>query len=355
MSKLLIKSAGTWTYPESVYVKQNDRWKSVREVWVKEGDEWKVSWPNNTGTLTYSEPSFGVFQVPDGVYSIEIYWPTSSTYISSSTLAVTPGSQISYRIGEPGESSDFGGVSTTKVNREVARFRGVVDHTLTQKFTVVSTSTSTYSNYEDSVGLDATDLAAAVLAQGLYYEESNETLQGDKLTNISLTPMLIDNILPSVDYRVEITETNFAGGGTSIVMQQPTSGNSYVAGVNTGDPVGTYSDNNVHYFILNFQQVTPISIKWGDWSQLLPISVPFITLISPSTGTTAGGTPITISGTGFTGATGATLDGAPIASFNVVSDTTATGVTPAGSIGSASIVITRPGSSGSTNGLFTYI
>lgn len=355
MSKLLIKSAGTWTYPESVYVKQNDRWKSVREVWVKEGDEWKVSWPNNTGTLTYSEPSFGVFQVPDGVYSIEIYWPTSSTYISSSTLAVTPGSQISYRIGEPGESSDFGGVSTTKVNREVARFRGVVDHTLTQKFTVVSTSTSTYSNYEDSVGLDATDLAAAVLTQGLYYEESNETLQGDKLTNISLTPMLIDNILPSVDYRVEITETNFAGGGTSIVMQQPTSGNSYVAGVNTGDPVGVYSDNNVHYFILNFQQVTPISIKWGDWSQLLPISVPFITLISPSTGTTAGGTPITISGTGFTGATGATLDGAPIASFNVVSDTTATGVTPSGSIGSASIVITRPGSTGSANGLFTYI
>ena len=268
MSKLLVKNAGTWTYPELVYVKENNRWKSAREVWVKEGDDWKIAWPNNTGTITYSESSFGVFQVPDGVYNIEIYWPTSSTYISSATLAVTPGSQISYRIGELGEASDFGGVSTSKVNKEVARFRGVVDHTLTQKFTVITTSTATitYSNYENSDGLNATDLAAAVAAAGLYYEESNETLQGDKLTNISLTPVTTSTILPTVDYKVVITDTNFAGGGTSIVMQQPTPGNSYVAGVNTGDPVGTYSDNNVHYFILNLQQITPISIKWGDWS-----------------------------------------------------------------------------------------
>ena len=266
MSKLLVKDAGTWTYPELVYVKENSRWKSAREVWVKEGDDWKIAWPNNTGTITYSESSFGVFQVPDGVYNIEIYWPTSSTYISSATLAVTPGSQISYRIGELGEASNFGGVSTSKVDHEVARFRGVVDHTLIQKFTVATSSTLTYSNYENSDGLDAGALASAVAAASLYYEESNETLQGDKPANISLTPMLITDILPTVDYKVVITETNFAGGGTSIVMQQPTSGNSYVAGVNTGDPVGVAADNNVHYFILNLQQITPISIKWGDWS-----------------------------------------------------------------------------------------
>jgi type II secretory pathway component GspD/PulD (secretin) len=68
------------------------------------------------------------------------------------------------------------------------------------------------------------------------------------------------------DVNVLLNAASGTGGGTSIVMQQPTPGNSYVAGVNTGDPVGVYADNNVHYFILNFQQITPISIKWGDWT-----------------------------------------------------------------------------------------
>jgi hypothetical protein len=159
--------------------------------------------------------------------------------------------------------------------------------------------------------------------------------------------------LPTVDYKVVITDTNFAGGGTSIVMQQPTPGNSYVAGVNTGDPVGTYSDNNVHYFILNLQQITPISIKWGDWSPI-PIA-PKVLSITPNTGTTAGGKSVTIGGTGFTNATSATIGGTNISSFVVVNDTTITGITPAGSQGTSAVAVTGPNGTDSANGLFIYV
>lgn len=267
MAKLLVNT-GTWVYPEEIYVKQNNRWKSTREVWIKEGDEWKIAWPNNTGTITYTEATFGVFQVPDGVYNIEVYWPTSYDYISTASLAVTPGSQISYQIGNYGETSNFGGITTSKFNREVAKFRGVVDHTLRQQFTVIvedALTTSTYSNYNDANGLNRTTLEANALAQGLTYIESNETKQGDNDANISLTPVTTSTLLPTSDLKVVFTEVNYAGGGTSSIAQQPAVANTFTVIVDTYDPTGAAGDNNVHYYTLNLQQQTPVSIKWGEW------------------------------------------------------------------------------------------
>ena len=265
MAKLLVKNGGDWKYPEEIYVKQNNRWKSAREVWVKEGDEWRISWPNNTGTITYTEATFGVFQVPDGVYNIEIYWPTSSTYISSASLAVIPGSQISYQIGAYGDSSNFGGITTSKLDIEVAKFRGVVDHTLRQQFTAIVSTATTYSNYNDANGLDAATLEANALAQGLTYTESNETKQGDQDANISLTPAVVSAILPG-DYKVVFNEVNFAGGGTSSIAQQPAYENTFTVIVDTYDPTGAAGDNNVHYYTLNLKQQTPVAIKWGEWN-----------------------------------------------------------------------------------------
>jgi len=56
-------------------------------------------------------------------------------------------------------------------------------------------------------------------------------------------------------------------------------------------------------------------------------AAPVITSISPNHGTQAGGTPVTLSGHGFTGATFAAVAGVNLTSFVVVNDTTITGVT----------------------------
>ena len=267
MAKLLVKTTGTWKYPEEVYVKQNNRWKPAREVWIKEGDEWKISWPNNTGTITYTEATFGVFQVPDGVYNIEVYWPTSSTYISSASLAVIPGSQISYRIGEPGQSSDFGGISTSKFNRQVAKFSGLVDHTLSQRFQVATTSSSSYSNFTATVGLYHSELSAEALAVGINYNLTEPPRnRGDAYTGtISLTPVMTSELLPTGELVLVFEEVNTAGGGTSNIGQQPSLDNGYTTIINTYDP-GANPNENLHYYTLRLNQQTPISIKWGDWS-----------------------------------------------------------------------------------------
>ena len=263
MAKLLVNNTGTWAYPKNIYVKQNNRWKPTREVWVKEGDDWKIAWPNNTGTITYTEATFGTFQVPDGIYSIEVYWPTSSTYISSATLAVTPGSQVSYQIGAYGETSNFGGVTTTKFNKEVMKFRGNVDDTFKQIFNVVTPTATSYSNYNDDVGLDAPTLTANALAAGIDYSEPVETKHGDLLANISLTPVVESDLLPG-DFKVIFAEVSYAGGGTSSISQQPTVANDYTTIIFTLDPSAAPQES-IHYYTLNLQQQTPVSIKWGDW------------------------------------------------------------------------------------------
>ncbi len=78
------------------------------------------------------------------------------------------------------------------------------------------------------------------------------------------------------------------------------------------------------------------------------------TTVNPNTGSTAGGTAVTITGTGFTGATGATFDGVAATDFTVVNDTTITCTTPAHAAGSVNVAVTGPGGSGTVTNGFTY-
>jgi phosphatidylinositol-3-phosphatase len=86
-----------------------------------------------------------------------------------------------------------------------------------------------------------------------------------------------------------------------------------------------------------------------------PNTAPIISSLSPTSGPAAGGTTVTISGTGF--ATGATVSfgGTAASNVNIVGSTTITAVTPAHASGQVNVVVINPGgqSATSTNG-FTY-
>ncbi|TDU70636.1 SdrD B-like protein [Prosthecobacter fusiformis] len=78
-----------------------------------------------------------------------------------------------------------------------------------------------------------------------------------------------------------------------------------------------------------------------------------ITLVTPATGTTVGGTQVTLTGTNFTGATSVTFNGIS-ASFIVNSPTQITATTPARAAGTVSVIVTTPSGSNIANSLFTY-
>jgi len=83
-------------------------------------------------------------------------------------------------------------------------------------------------------------------------------------------------------------------------------------------------------------------------------SAPTVTSVSPTSGSTTGGTAITLMGTNFAAGATVTLGGASCTNVTVVSATQITCTTPAGSTGTASVVVTSSGLLNSANTLFTY-
>ena len=82
--------------------------------------------------------------------------------------------------------------------------------------------------------------------------------------------------------------------------------------------------------------------------------VPTITNVTPATGTTAGGTSVTITGTNLTGATSVTFGGTPAATFTVDSATQITAETPARAAGTVDVAVTTPGGGATATDGFSF-
>lgn len=92
-----------------------------------------------------------------------------------------------------------------------------------------------------------------------------------------------------------------------------------------------------------------------DYSRLYALqNPPSITSVTPATGTTAGGTSVTINGFGFTGATSVTIGGV-LAETRTVTATQITAIAPPGTAGAVSIVVTGSGGVDTKTAAFTYV
>lgn len=81
---------------------------------------------------------------------------------------------------------------------------------------------------------------------------------------------------------------------------------------------------------------------------------PTITGVDPASGPEAGGTTVTITGSGLTGATGVTFGGTGAAAVTVVDDSTITASSPAGT-GVVDVAVVLPGADAVAPGAFTYV
>ena len=84
---------------------------------------------------------------------------------------------------------------------------------------------------------------------------------------------------------------------------------------------------------------------------------PTVTGISPTTGSTNGGTPITITGTGFTGATAVNFGSKAATGVTVVSATSITATSPSGTAGTVDVTVTTPSGTSTISAAdkFTYV
>jgi len=98
---------------------------------------------------------------------------------------------------------------------------------------------------------------------------------------------------------------------------------------------------------------TPSSIGAFEFGGSTP-PLPTVTSVSPTTGSGAGGTPITITGANIAGATSVSIGGTAATNLVVNSPTSITVTTPAHTAGAVSIEVTTVGGTNTANTLYTY-
>ncbi|WP_176730300.1 IPT/TIG domain-containing protein, partial [Devosia insulae] len=81
---------------------------------------------------------------------------------------------------------------------------------------------------------------------------------------------------------------------------------------------------------------------------------PVLTAVTPASGPEAGGTSVSITGSGFSGASNVLFGATPATSFSVDSDTAITAISPPGT-GTVDIFVDAPCCTNAPNGSFTYI
>jgi hypothetical protein len=97
--------------------------------------------------------------------------------------------------------------------------------------------------------------------------------------------------------------------------------------------------------------VSSFSIIGGVYDSTGPI----VATVSPATGSPAGGTTVTLSGSGYTGATAVKFGNAPAQSFSVVSPTSISAVAPPGAVGAVNVSVTSASGTASLPNAFTYV
>ncbi len=252
-------------------------------------------------------------------------------------------------VGAPHESSNATGVNGTQTNN-LAPSSGAAY--------VFTRSGTTWSQqaYLKASNAEANDYFGAALAVsgdtvvlGVASESSNATgvngTQSDNTAVGSGAAYVFARSGTTWSQQAYVKASN-TGAGDNFAIAVGVSGNTVVAGAhneasNATGVDGSQSDNSA-------------GGAGAAYVFTLPSVVPTVTGVSPASGSTAGGTSVTLTGTSFSTTTGVTFGGNPATGVTVVNGTTITCVTPPGAVGPASVVVTNSGGSNVGNTLFTY-
>ena len=328
---------------------------------------------NNSGALTVSNSTISGNTV--GVFGGGIF-NNGTLNIANSTLS---GNRANFGGGIFNDSNSTSTISnsTFSANSAVTLGGGLFNQKTNGIVGIVTLTNSTLS------GNSARSNANSVISSGGIYNDGTLNIANTIIANSTV----INSSSPINDY---------AGNGTigtnlnNLVQDgslNNTTGNSSGSGDISGNPfLSSLASNGGPTETMAFTSSSPSSVTAGGnttVSNAAPIfgldqrgyvrsttspssigafefggstpPLPTVTSVLPSTGSGAGGTNVTITGTDLAGATSVTIGGTAV-NFTVVSSTSITTTTPAHTAGAVSIQVTtvRGTSNSTANTLYTY-
>jgi hypothetical protein len=152
---------------------------------------------------------------------------------------------------------------------------------------------------------------------------------------------------------ITLTGSNFVSGATVRVGGTAATGVTFVSAtqLTAQTPAGTAGARDVQVTNPDGQSTT----RTGAFTYTAPASAPTLTSVSPTSGSTAGGTTITLTGTNYVSGATVRVGGTAATNVTFVSATQLTARTPAGTAGARDVQVTNPdGQSATRTGGFTY-
>jgi hypothetical protein len=152
---------------------------------------------------------------------------------------------------------------------------------------------------------------------------------------------------------VAITGTGFLAGATVTLGGTAATGVTVVSGTSITATTAAHAAGAVNVVVTNTDSQSGSLPNGYSYQAANP--APTVTSITPNTGTTAGGTAVTIKGTGFLAGATVNLGGTAATSVTVGNSTTMTATTPAHAAGAVNVVVTNTDSqSGPLSNGYTY-
>ena len=270
---------------------------------------------NPDGTAAVAPISFTYNAVP----------PVTVTSFSPTTVAVTGGTLVTVSGSGfmPGATVLFGTTPGTSVS--------VIDST-----TLTVMAPAGVLGSAGTVSVTNPNGASGIGPGVIFFGGSAGTTTGTQPTISTVSP-----------------NTGSAAGGTSVTIN----GSGFIPGVTVS--FGGVPATNVN--VVSSTQITltapsgavgavPVTVTspYGFFGGLSSgftylVATPQLTSVAPTEGLLVGGTPITITGSGFVVGATVTIGGQPVRNVAVTSPTSITGVTPPGVPGTAVVLVTNPG------------
>ncbi len=153
---------------------------------------------------------------------------------------------------------------------------------------------------------------------------------------------------------VSITGTGFLAGATVSLGGTAATGVTVVNSTTITVTTAAHAAGTVNVVVTNSDgQAGTLT---GGYSYVVINPAPTVTSISPTSGTTLGGTAVSISGTGFLSGATVSVGGTAATGVTVVNSTTITATTAAHDAGAVSVVVTNSdGKSGTLSTGYTYV
>jgi hypothetical protein len=221
----------------------------------------------------------------------------------------------------------------------------------------LGSSAATVVTFVNSTTITATTPAG--VAGSVNVTVTNPDGQSGTLSNAfaySATAPTVGSVSPNTGFTtggtaVTITGTNFAAGAAVSLGGGPATGVNVLNGTTITATTPAHAAGPVNIVVTNTDGQS--GTLTAGFTYVLP--APTVASVTPISGSTTGGTSITISGTNFVAGATVSLGSSAATGVAVVNGTTITATTPAGAAGTVNMTVTNPdGQSGTLSNAFTY-